>query len=61
MEETRKRMIRICANTKGAFRRMEKFVDSYIVGQKSDQLEVRLKLINANFTVSPCIFQFNNV
>ena len=49
MEETRKRLIRICANTKGAFTRMEKFVDNYMVDQKPEQLEVRLKLIDENW------------
>ena len=45
MEESRKRLIRICANMKGAFTRTEKFVNSYMEDQKPEQLEVRLKLI----------------
>jgi len=49
MEENKKRLTRICANTKGAFTRMEKFIDNYMVQQKSEQLEVRLKLIQENW------------
>jgi Protein of unknown function (DUF1759). len=49
MEENRKRLTRICANTKSAFTRMEKFVNSYMVDQKSEQLQVRLKLIEENW------------
>ena len=49
MEESRKRLIRICANTKSAFARMEKFVDIYMTDQKPEQLEVRLKLISENW------------
>ena len=49
MEESKKRLTRICANTKSAFTRMEKFVDSYMVDQKPEQLEVRLKLIEENW------------
>jgi len=49
MEENRKRLTRICANTKSAFTRMEKFVDNYMVDQKAEQLEVRLKLIQENW------------
>ena len=49
MEENKKRLTRICANTKGVFTRMEKFIDNYMVGQKSEHLEVRLKLIQENW------------
>ena len=49
MEESRKRLTRICANTKGAFTRMEKFVDNYMIDQKPEQLEVRLRLITENW------------
>ena len=49
MEENKKTLTRICANTKGAFTRMEKFIDNYMVQQKSEQLEVRLKLIQENW------------
>ena len=49
MEESRKRLTRICANTKSAFTRMEKFVDNYMVDQKPEQSEVRLKLIIENW------------
>lgn len=49
MEESRKRLTRICANAKSAFTRMEKFVDNYMADQKSEQLEIRLKLINENW------------
>jgi len=49
MEETKKRLIRTCANTKSAFTRMEKFVDNYMVDQKPEQLEVRLKLLDENW------------
>jgi hypothetical protein len=46
MEEKSKKLIRICANTKSAFTRMERFVDNYAVDPKPEQLNVRLKLIN---------------
>jgi hypothetical protein len=49
MEESKKRLTRICANTKSAFTRMEKFVDGYMVDQKSEHLEVRLKLTEENW------------
>ena len=49
MEESKKRLTRICANTKSAFTRMEKFVDNYMLDHKPEQLEVRLKLINENW------------
>jgi len=49
MEKSRKRLTRICANTKSAFTRMEKFVDNYMTDQKPEQLEVRLKLISENW------------
>ena len=49
MEESRKRLTSICANTKSAFTRMEKFVDNYMADQKPEQLEVRLKLISENW------------
>jgi hypothetical protein len=38
MEESKKRLIRICANMKGAFSRTEKFVNSYMEDQKPEQL-----------------------
>jgi len=49
MQESRKRLARICANTKSAFTRMEMFVDNYMTDQKPEQLEVRLKLISENW------------
>jgi hypothetical protein len=48
MEEKSKKLIRICANTKSTFTRMERFVDNYAVDPKPEQLNVRLKLINGN-------------
>lgn len=44
MEERSKKLIRICANTKAA--RLDRFVDSYAVDPKPEQLSVRLKMIN---------------
>jgi hypothetical protein len=49
MQESRKRLTRICANMKSAFTRMEKFVDNYMVDKKPQQSEVRLKLIKKNW------------
>jgi len=49
MEERGKKLIRVCANTKGAFTRLEKFVENYLIDPKPEQLEVRLKLINENW------------
>ena len=47
-EERGKKLIRVCANTKGAFTRLERFVRNYLIDSKPEQLEVRLKLINEN-------------
>jgi len=49
MEERGKKFIRVCANTKGAFTRLERFVENYLIDPKSEQLEVRLKLMNENW------------
>jgi hypothetical protein len=49
MDERGKKLIHICANTKGAFRRLERFVENYSTDSKPEQLEVRLKLINENW------------
>jgi hypothetical protein len=49
MEEKSKKLIRICANTKSTFTRMERFVDNYATDPRPEQLEVRLKLINENW------------
>ena len=49
MEEGGKKLIRLCANTKGAFTRLEWFVENYLIDPKPEQLEVRLKLINENW------------
>jgi len=46
MDEKIKNLIRICANTKSAFTRMERFADNYSVDPRPEQLDVRLKLIN---------------
>jgi len=48
-EKIKKKLIRICANAKSAFTRMERFVDNYAVDQRPEQLDVRLKLINENW------------
>ena len=48
-EERGKKLIRVCANTKGAFTRLERFVENYLIDPKPEQLEVRLKLINGNW------------
>jgi hypothetical protein len=50
-----KKLIRICANTKSAFTRLERFADNYVVDPKPEQLEVRLKLFNENWE------KYNNV
>jgi hypothetical protein len=55
MDKKIKKRIRICANTKGAFIRMERFADNYAVDPKPEQLEVRLKLIIENWE------KYNNV
>jgi hypothetical protein len=49
MDERGKKLIRICANTKGACTRLERFVESYSTDPKPEQLEVRLKLIDENW------------
>ena len=49
MDERGEKLIRICANTKGAFTRLERFVENYLTDPKPEQLEVRLKLINENW------------
>ena len=49
MDERCKKLIRICANTKSAFTRLERFVDNYAADPKSEQLEMILKLINENW------------
>jgi len=49
MEERGKKLIPVCANTKGAFTRLETFVENYLIDPKSEQLEVRLKLVNENW------------
>jgi len=49
MEERWKKLIRVCANTKGAFTRLERFVEKYLIDPKPEQLEVRLKLVNENW------------
>jgi len=49
MDEKGKKLIRICANIKSAFTRMERFVDSYAVDPRPERLDVRLKLINENW------------
>ena len=49
MEGRGKKLIRVCANTKGAFTRLERFVENYLIDPKPEQLEVRLKLINENW------------
>jgi hypothetical protein len=46
MDEHIKKLIRICAYTKSAFTRMERFVEGYAADPKPEQLEVRFKLIN---------------
>jgi len=43
-----KKLIRVCANIKGAFTRLERFVENYSTDPKPEKLEVRLKLINEN-------------
>jgi hypothetical protein len=55
MDKHIKKLIRICANTKSAFTRMERFVESYAADPKPEQLEVRFKLINENWE------KYNNV
>jgi hypothetical protein len=49
MEERGKKLIRICANAKSAFTRLEKFIDNYEADPKPEQLIVRLKLTNENW------------
>jgi len=49
MDERGKKLIRICANTKSTFTRLERFVDSYAADPKPEQLEMRLELINENW------------
>jgi len=49
MDEKGKKLIRICANIKSAFTRMERFVDNYAIDPRPEQLDVRLKLINENW------------
>jgi len=49
MDERGKKLIRVCANIKGAFTRLERFVENYSKDPKPEQLEVRLKLINENW------------
>jgi hypothetical protein len=49
MDERAKKLIRICANTKYAFTRLERFVENYSTDPQPEQLEVRLKLINENW------------
>jgi len=49
MEETGKKLICVCANTKGAFTRLDRFVEKYLINPKPEQLEVRLKLVNENW------------
>jgi flagellar basal body-associated protein FliL len=48
MEKRAKKLLRVCANTKGAFTRLEKFVDNYSTDPKPEKLQVRLKLTNEN-------------
>jgi hypothetical protein len=55
MDEKIKKLIRICAKTKSAFTRLERFADNYVVDPKPEQLEVRLKLVNENWQ------KYNNV
>jgi hypothetical protein len=43
--DKRGKKIHICANTKSAFTRLERFVDNYAVDPKPEQLQVRLKLM----------------
>jgi len=49
MDKKIKKLIRICANTKSGFTRMENFVDNSAVDQRPEQLDVSLKLINGNW------------
>jgi len=49
MEERGKKLIRVCANKNGAFTRLERFVENYLIYPKPEQLEVRLKLVNENW------------
>jgi len=49
MEERGKKFIRVCAKTKGAFTRLERFVENYLIDPNPKQLEVRLKLVNENW------------
>jgi hypothetical protein len=44
-----KKLIRICVNTNSTFTRMQRFAEDYVVEPKSEQLEVRLRLINENW------------
>jgi len=41
MEERGKKLIRVCANTKGAFTRVERFVEKYSIDPQPEQLEVK--------------------
>jgi len=49
MEDRGKKSIRVCGNTKGAFTRLERFVENYLIDPKPEQLEVRFKLVNENW------------
>jgi len=42
MEDRGKKLIRVCANTKGAFTRLENCVENNLIDPKPEQLEVRL-------------------
>jgi len=49
MGERGKKLIRIRANTKGAFTRLGRFVGNYSKDPTPEQVEVRLKLISENW------------
>jgi hypothetical protein len=49
MDERGKKLIRVCADTKGALTRLERFVENYSTDPKPEQLEARLKLNNENW------------